>query len=127
MITRLYIDGAFGAPSEGRSFAAIDTATERAFLQIAAGQAEAVDHAVKAARAAFDDGRWSGLSVPERAAVLWRIASGIRARLSGIAAQERRDNGKPLPEAEWDIEDAAFCFDNHADWGWHLPSGAVPV
>ncbi|WP_290753641.1 hypothetical protein [Amaricoccus sp.] len=25
------------------------------------------------------------------------------------------DNGKPLPEAEWDLADAAGCFDFYAD------------
>ncbi|MDQ0314022.1 aldehyde dehydrogenase family protein [Amorphus orientalis] len=115
MTTMLYIDGAFVAPKAGGSFPAIDPATEQAFDQVAAGTADDVDAAVRAARAAFDDGRWSGLSAKARADALRKVAEGIRARLPELAALETRDNGKPMPEAEWDIGDAADCFDYYAD------------
>ena len=81
---------------------------------MAAGQAEDIDRAVRAARKAFDAGVWSDLPAADRAAALRRIAKGIRDRVDEIAALETRDNGKPLPEAKWDIEDAAFCFDFYA-------------
>ena len=113
--TSLYIDGMFTAPEDGRYFAAIDPASEEAFAEVAAGQASDIDKAVHAARRAFDAGAWSGLDGRERAAALRRIAEGIRARLEEIALLEVRDNGKPMPEAEWDIADAAFCFDYYAD------------
>ncbi|WP_148254783.1 aldehyde dehydrogenase family protein [Aidingimonas lacisalsi] len=115
MTTQLYIDGAFVAPVSGRSFPAVDPATETAFATVAAGDAVDADLAVRAARRAFDDGRWSELPVAERTATLRRIAAGIRAHLEALAALETRDNGKPLPEAQWDIEDAAFCFNYYAD------------
>jgi len=115
MTTQLYIDGIFVEPASGRSFPAVDPATESAFASVAAGNATDADRAVNAARHAFDDGRWSQLPVAERTAVLRQIAAGIRANLHEIAALETRDNGKPLPEAIWDIEDAAFCFDYYAD------------
>ncbi|MDP2119135.1 MAG: aldehyde dehydrogenase family protein [Hoeflea sp.] len=114
MTTELYIDGQFCAPAAGGSFPAIDPATEQEFAQVAAGQAEDIDRAVRAARKAFDSGVWSGLPAAARAATLRRIAQGIRDRVDEIAALETRDNGKPLPEARWDIEDAAFCFDYYA-------------
>lgn len=115
MTTRLYIDGAFCAPLKGGSFAAIDPATEQEFARVAAASAEDVDLAVRAARRSFDAGDWAGLSAEARAAVLRRIAEGIRARTADLAAIETRDNGKPLPEATWDIEDAAFVFEYYAD------------
>jgi betaine-aldehyde dehydrogenase len=113
--TQLYIDGAFVAPGKGGSFEAIDPATEQAFARIAAGTAEDVDLAVKAARKAFDEGPWPRLPASERAAALRRVAKGIRERLKEIASVETRDNGKPIPESEWDIGDAAFVFDYYAD------------
>ncbi|WP_342594848.1 aldehyde dehydrogenase family protein [Salinicola lusitanus] len=115
MTTELYIDGAFVAPRKGATLAAIDPATEQEFARIAAGQDEDVDRAVRAARTAFDSGKWSDLAASDRASVLRQVAAGIRAQLKEIAALETRDNGKPLPESEWDIADAAFCFDYYAD------------
>ncbi len=115
MDTRLYIDGAFCAPTDGGTFAAIDPATEARFAQVAAAGAADVDLAVRAARRAFDGGGWSDLPASDRAAALRRIAAGIRENLHQLSALETRDNGKPLPEAQWDIEDAAFCFDYYAD------------
>ena len=110
----LYIDGAWVEPAEGGRFAVIDPATEQPIAEVAAATAADVDRAVKAARRAFDAGPWPRLSGGERAAVLRAIAEGIRARLGELAAIEVADNGKPLPEAEWDIGDAAGCFEFYA-------------
>ncbi len=113
--TRLFIDGTFSVPENGRYFPAINPATEESFAEVAAGQAVDIARAVRAARRAFDSGEWSGLAGAARAAFLRRVAKGIRDRLKEIALVETRDNGKPLPEAEWDIADVAYCFDYYAD------------
>jgi betaine-aldehyde dehydrogenase len=113
--TKLYIDGAFVPAASGAGFDAIDPATEEVFGQVGAGGAADVDAAVRAARRAFDTGPWPKVPAAERARVLRQIAEGIRGRADEIAPLEVRDNGKPLPEAEWDVGDAAFCFDYYAD------------
>ncbi|WP_339758687.1 aldehyde dehydrogenase family protein [uncultured Hoeflea sp.] len=113
--TKLYIDGAFVAPCAGGHLEAINPATETTFARIAAGTAEDVDLAVRAARHAFDRGPWPQMAAADRAAALRRIAQGITDRLTAIAAVETRDNGKPLPESEWDVGDAAFVFNYYAD------------
>lgn len=113
--TKLYIDGAFVAPRDGGSLEAINPATETSFARIAAGTSEDVDLAVRAARRAFDHGPWPQMPAADRAAALRRIAEGITGRLSEIAAVETRDNGKPIPESEWDVGDAAFVFSYYAD------------
>ncbi len=46
--------------------------------------------------------------------MLHAIAEGLRGRLPELAVLEVRDNGKPLPEAEWDLQDAIGCFDYYA-------------
>lgn len=112
--TELYIDGAFVAPQAGGSLEAINPATETVFARIAAGTAEDVDKAVRAARRAFDEGPWPQMPAAKRAAALRRVAQGITDRLKEIAAVETRDNGKPIPEAEWDVGDAAFVFNYYA-------------
>ncbi|WMC09853.1 aldehyde dehydrogenase family protein [Oceanimonas pelagia] len=112
---QLYINGQWQSPVQGRLFETVDPSDESVIAQVAAATAEDVDVAVRAARHAFDQGPWPQLSGRERGAVLRRIADGIRERQQALAELEVRDNGKPLPEALWDIEDTAGCFDFYAD------------
>ncbi|WP_187970580.1 aldehyde dehydrogenase family protein [Aquibium microcysteis] len=110
----LFIDGEWVAPTRGGSFPVVDPATEEVFAQAPAGTAEDVDRAVAAARRAFDEGPWPRMTGRERAAILRRIADGVTARQDELARLEVRDNGKPLPEALWDIGDVAGCFSYYA-------------
>lgn len=115
MQTELFINGAWVAPTEGNTLPVIDPATEEVFHHIPAATAPDADAAVAAARAAFDHGPWPRMTGKERAVYLRAMAQGIRDRLPELAELEVRDNGKPLPEAEWDLGDAAGCFDYYAD------------
>ena len=110
----LYIDGVWANPLRGATLPVVDPATEKVIHHLPAATAEDIDAAVKAARRAFDYGPWPRLSGIERAACLRRIAVAIRTRLSDLARMETLDNGKPIPEAEWDVGDAAGCFEFYA-------------
>jgi betaine-aldehyde dehydrogenase len=125
---KLFIDGRWVAPKKGGSFESIDPSTEQVIAQVAAATAEDVDLAVKAARKAFDEGPWPRATGAERASVLRRIGKGIRDRLQELAEIEVRDNGKPLPEALWDLGDAAGCFEFYAGLAEKLDENAeTPV
>jgi len=113
--TELFINGKWVNPLKGGSFASIDPTSEKEIASIAAASREDVDLAVKAAREAFDTGGWPELSGKVRAGYLRRIATLIREKQQSLAELEVRDNGKPLPEALWDIGDTAYCFDFYAD------------
>ena len=115
MRNELFIDGRWVKPLNGGSFPIINPATEEVVHHGPAGTAEDVDFAVKAARKAFDHGPWPRMSGSERALYLRAIATGIRNGFKELAKLETIDNGKPIPEAEWDITDAAGCFDFYAD------------
>ena len=114
MRSELYIDGEWVKPARGGTVDVINPATEEVFHAIAAATEEDVDLAVKAARRAFDKDGWPNLSGAQRATYLRAIAAGIRARQAEIARLEVLDNGKPFPEADWDVGDAAGCFDFYA-------------
>ncbi|MBP2239197.1 betaine-aldehyde dehydrogenase [Sinorhizobium kostiense] len=114
MRSELYIDGTWRPSSDGRTFDVVNPATEEVIHRAAAASAEDVDIAVKAARRAFDKDGWPKLAGRKRARYLRAIADGIRARQAEVARLEVIDNGKPLPEADWDIADAAGCFDFYA-------------
>ncbi|HEV7249458.1 MAG TPA: aldehyde dehydrogenase family protein [Shinella sp.] len=122
MRSELYIDGTWKPASNGETFEVINPATEEVIHHIAAATATDVDAAVKAARRAFDTGGWPQKTGTERARYLRAIANGIRARQAEIARLEVLDNGKPFPEADWDIADAAGCFDFYAGLAEQLDS-----
>ncbi len=115
MKTELFIDGAWRPAAGGATFPVIDPATETPFAEAARGTAADVDLAVQAARRAFDDGPWTRMGGRERAAIVRAIGRLIAERKEELAALEVRDNGKPLPEALWDVGDAAYCFEYYAD------------
>ncbi|PRW59376.1 betaine aldehyde dehydrogenase isoform A [Chlorella sorokiniana] len=75
----------------------------------AAGPAD-VDAAVAAAKAAFDGG-WRSTIGAERARYLRAIAAKVRERKSELARLETLDMGKPIAEADWDMDDVAGCFE----------------
>ncbi len=114
MATQLFINGEFVDPLQGQTIDVINPADETVFAQIAAATAEDADLAVQAARRSFDSGVWRNKSAQERGAVLRKVTELIMANIDAIAELEVKDNGKPLPEARWDIEDAAFCFTYYA-------------
>jgi betaine-aldehyde dehydrogenase len=115
MQNMLFINGAFVPAKSEAMFDVVDPANRQVFHQVARGGAEDVDAAVKAARTAFDDGPWPRFSGAERGAILRKMGDLIAERRETLARLEVRDNGKPLPEALWDIDDTAGCFHFYAD------------
>jgi len=71
-----------------------------------------VNQAVEAARGAFP--YWSSLSGAERAKYLDAIAEAVKRRKPELAELESRDNGKPLPEALWDLDDVSGTYTYYA-------------
>ncbi len=114
MTNKLYINGQWVGSKSNRTIKVVNPATEVVFDEVAAGNAEDIDAAVKAARKAFDKGPWPRMTGTERATILRKIAMLINQRLQQLAAIETRDNGKPLPESQWDIEDTAGTFEYYA-------------
>lgn len=72
------------------------------------GDGSEVEMAVKSAKTAFDDGRWSGLSVRQRKTVLLKLADLIEEYKEEFALYECLDVGKPITHAlEEDIPRSA--------------------
>lgn len=113
MRDQLYINGEWVSPDLGGYMEVIDPATEQPLQRVAAGTEEDIDHAVRAARRAFASG-WSQTSGAERGQWLDALALELEQGQRGLAELEVRDNGKPLPEAQWDIGDAVACFRYYA-------------
>ncbi|RUO98886.1 aldehyde dehydrogenase family protein [Hyphomicrobium sp.] len=119
MQSKLFIGGKWAEPLEGGTLDVINPATEQVFHRCAAGTAADVDAAVAAAKGAMA-GPWSRTSGHDRAGYLRAIAAKIEEQKQALAEIEVRDNGKPLPEALWDVGDAAYCFNLYATYAEEL-------
>ena len=93
---RLLIEGQRQAAADGASFDKRSPVDGRALAPVARGQAADIDRAVKSARRAFEDGRWSRLSPGARKKVLQRFAQGILDARDELALLETLDMGKPI-------------------------------
>ncbi|WP_258933043.1 aldehyde dehydrogenase family protein [Nesterenkonia pannonica] len=80
--------------------------------QAAAASPTDAHTAVRAARAAFDDQRWSGMPARERSRILLRAASLMREHTEELAQAESLDVGKPITFARnIDVPNAADHFE----------------
>lgn len=111
----LYINGTWVTPSNGATINSIDPSDESVIAEIASATAEDAEAAVIAAREAFDNGSWSGLTGSERAKYLRAIAQEIRDNLDFLAKLEVQDNGKPFAEAQLDMNGVISCFNLYAN------------
>ena len=119
MESKLFIDGKWCDARNGGTLDVVNPANGRVFHRCAAGTAEDIDAAVAAAKAAMA-GPWSRTTGHDRAAFLRAIGAAIEEQKQALAEIEVRDNGKPLPEALWDIGDAAYCFNLYATYAEEL-------
>ena len=92
-------------------------ANEEVLALVAEGDKADVDEAVKAARKAYEEGKWSKIGPHQRARFLLKIAELIDQHADELAELETLDNGKPLWESRnIDIPGAAETFRYYAGW-----------
>ncbi|MEO6057348.1 MAG: aldehyde dehydrogenase family protein, partial [Gemmatimonadales bacterium] len=124
---QMYIDGAFVDAASGRTFDVYDPSTEGVIATAPAGGPDDVDRAVKAAHRAFYEGGWRSVSAQERGRILFRLAERIRARRDELAELETVNSGKPIVESEYDIDDAATCYEYYAGLATKINGEVLPV
>ncbi|MEV0401312.1 aldehyde dehydrogenase [Actinoallomurus sp. NPDC050550] len=93
-----HIGGEQVAPESGEYFPSFNPATGRPWYEAADGNAADVDRAVRAARTAFEDPRWRGLTATRRGRLLRRLGDLIGEHAEELARRESLDNGKLLRE-----------------------------
>ena len=114
--TLAFIDGEFRPAASGKTFTTINPATGEALAEVAACDAQDVDAAVAAARAAFDDGRWSRLHPGERKETLLRLAVLMEENARELAVLESLDAGKTIFDCETvDVPETIHVIKWHAE------------
>ena len=109
---KLLIDGDWVEAASGQTFETLNPATEEVLAEVAYGQAEDIERAVKAARKAFaDDSEWRTMNASDRGRLIWRISELIEEHADELAMLESLDNGKPYHIAKAaDVRLAADLF-----------------
>ena len=123
---QMYIDGKFVGAAGGKTFDVYDPATEGVIATCPAGGAEDVDRAALAATRAFYNG-WRATSAQERGRILFRLAERVRARRAELAELETINSGKPIVEAEFDMDDTATCFEYYGGLATKIHGEVLPV
>ncbi|KAK3333983.1 aldehyde dehydrogenase domain-containing protein [Cercophora scortea] len=95
----LFINNEFVKSSNEQTLASINPATEAEICSVFAATAEDVDTAVAAARKAFKDPSWKGLSGTERGVLMHKLADLVAENAEILATIECLDNGKPYATA----------------------------
>src|SRR5215218_2539375 len=124
---QLWIDGAPADAASGETFQTLDPSTGKAHATVARAGPLDADRAVAAARAAFEDGRWSGLKPERRAAVLQAVAAKLKQEAARLVDLEVRDSGGTIRKTRSsDVSGAMFTFRTYAELATRLPA-EVPL
>jgi len=124
---RMYINGEFAESRSGKTFPVIDPSTEEIIAEVPDASEADIDAAVGAARAAFDFGPWPQTTAQERGRLLFRLAERVRREAPMLAELEARNSGKPIVEAEFDINDVATCFEYYGGLATKVMGYVNPV
>ncbi|XP_024029742.1 aldehyde dehydrogenase family 2 member C4-like isoform X2 [Morus notabilis] len=92
--TKLFINGEFVDSVSGKVFETRDPRNGEVIANIAEGDKDDVDLAVKAARAAFDRGPWPRMPGYERARIMMKFADLIDQNIEELATLDTLDAGK---------------------------------
>lgn len=125
-VLRHFINGQFDAGADAARTEILDPASKTVIGTAPDGTAADVDRAVAAARAAFEDS-WRATPPRDRGRVLMALANTIREHAAELAQLETRNCGKPIVEAESDMEDAATCFEYYAGAASTIHGDVLPV
>ena len=124
---RLLIGGEWRSGHGEQTFDIVEPATSEVMARAAVASPADVDHAVKAARDAFEGGTWSNAPANVRAKVLYKIAELIRAGADRLATLEARNAGKPIRDARDEVLGAAQCFEYYAGAATRIFGETIPV
>lgn len=126
--TKMLINGKWCDSHSGKTFETINPATEEVITEVAEGDAADIDHAVKAARKAFESGPWRNMDARDRGRLLNKLADLIESHSEELAELETLDNGKPINESRSaDLPLVIDCLRYYAGWADKIHGQTIPV
>jgi betaine-aldehyde dehydrogenase len=120
----MFINGQFVNGHATEAIEVYNPATEGLLDVVPRGTPADAQAAVDAARAAFDE--WRRMGASPRARLLHTVSEKIRAHAEHIVELLTREEGKPRPENEEEVEWTANTFDYYAELGRHERGRVIP-
>jgi phenylacetaldehyde dehydrogenase len=125
---QLLIDGKWVSAASGKLFEVRDPSSDKVLARVAEGGEQDIDHAVAAARRAFEDSAWSRMKPVDRERLLHRLADLIEAHADELAELEALDSGKSVVYARHvDIKHAIEVWRYMAGWPTKLEGQTLPI
>ena len=125
---QMFINGQWVDAASGKTFETPNPATGETLARVAEGDAEDINRAVSAARAAFEEGPWSRMTPSERGRIVWKIGDLILQHVDELAQLESLDNGKPFLVAQAaDVPLAADLFHYMAGWATKIEGNTINI
>ncbi len=125
---QMLINGKWVNAASGKTFPSYNPATGEILAQVAEGDREDIEQAVRAARKAFDHGPWRQLTTSERGRLIWKLADLLEQHTEEFAYIESLDNGKPLSIARAaDVPLAVDLFRYMAGWATKIEGNTIPI
>ena len=125
---KMLVDGKWVDAINGQTFPTYNPASGEVLAQVPLADVEDVSRAVRAARAAYEDGPWGKMGASERSKLLWKVADLIDENADELAELEVLDNGKPYRVARrGDLPSASEHFRYYAGWATKIEGATIPV
>jgi phenylacetaldehyde dehydrogenase len=124
----MLIDGKWVEAASRKTFPVYNPSNGELLVQVAEGDREDIDRAVRAARRAFDAGPWRRMSASERGRLLWKLGDLLEAHGEEFATLESLDNGKPISVSRAaDVPLAVDLFRYMAGWATKTLGNTIPI
>ncbi|WP_163538826.1 betaine-aldehyde dehydrogenase [Gracilibacillus sp. YIM 98692] len=112
---KMFINGQWVDAVSGQTREIINPFNQDIVANVAEGDNQDAQLAIKAARTAFDQGDWATTSATERGAIVRKIAELIERDKEELAELESLDTGKTVEESREDMDDIAGVFRYYAE------------
>ncbi|MBL8816605.1 MAG: aldehyde dehydrogenase [Planctomyces sp.] len=114
-VHRSYVGGRWVEAADGETFDVVDPGSGKKIATVTSLKKADVDKAVDAAADAFKNSGWATMPIPERCAILHRIADAVEKQIHNFAQIESLDCGKIYAQAVADIQNFVDTFRYFAD------------
>lgn len=121
------IGGKVVPPVSGAYFETDNPFLAKPWALVARSNADDVDRAVAAAKAAFLEGPWPTLTASERGALLRRLADLVKDNVETLAIAESRDNGKTITETRGQVRNVSEWYHFYAGLADKLNGEVIPA
>src|SRR5580765_9073470 len=125
---KMLINGQWVEAASGKTFPTYNPATGEVLAQVAEGDREDIERAVKSARRAFEQGPWRRMTASERGRLIWKLADLLEQHTEEFGYLESLDNGKPLAIAKAaDVPLAVDLLRYMAGWATKIEGNTIPL